>query len=62
MQKNIPFKGIISYAITPFTESEAVDIPLFKKLLALRLWAAQVFCLISLTKKKKRSLRQHCNR
>jgi 4-hydroxy-tetrahydrodipicolinate synthase len=29
---NIPFKGIISYPITPFDESEKVDIPLFKKL------------------------------
>ena len=32
MQKNIPFKGIIAYPITPFTENEAVDIPLFKQL------------------------------
>lgn len=30
--KNIPFKGIIAYPITPFDESEKVDIPLFKKL------------------------------
>lgn len=32
MQKNIPFKGIIAYPITPFTENETVDIPLFKQL------------------------------
>jgi 4-hydroxy-tetrahydrodipicolinate synthase len=30
--KNIPFKGIISYPITPFTADDKVDIPLFKKL------------------------------
>jgi 4-hydroxy-tetrahydrodipicolinate synthase len=30
--KNIPFKGIISYPITPFNEDEQVDIPLFKTL------------------------------
>ncbi|MDH6253755.1 4-hydroxy-tetrahydrodipicolinate synthase [Chryseobacterium sp. H1D6B] len=30
--KNVPFKGIIAYPITPFTENEKVDIPLFKKL------------------------------
>ncbi|WP_316833057.1 dihydrodipicolinate synthase family protein [Pedobacter aquatilis] len=29
---SIPFKGIISYPITPFTEDNQVDIPLFKKL------------------------------
>lgn len=29
---NIPFKGIIAYPITPFTEQESVDIPLFKTL------------------------------
>lgn len=28
----IPFKGIIAYPITPFTENEQVDIPLFKRL------------------------------
>lgn len=31
--KNIPFKGIIAYPITPFDNNEQVDIPLFKKLL-----------------------------
>ncbi len=31
--KNIPFKGIIAYPITPFDTKEQVDIPLFKKLL-----------------------------
>ena len=30
--KNIPFKGIIAYPITPFDNNEQVDIPLFKKL------------------------------
>lgn len=30
--KNIPFKGIISYPITPFDGNEQVDIPLFKQL------------------------------
>ena len=30
--KNIPFKGIISYPITPFNDDEQVDIPLFKTL------------------------------
>lgn len=30
--KNIPFKGIIAYPITPFDDSEQVDISLFKKL------------------------------
>lgn len=30
--KNVPFKGIISYPITPFDENEKVDIPLFKHL------------------------------
>jgi 4-hydroxy-tetrahydrodipicolinate synthase len=30
--KKIPFKGIISYPITPFNEDEQVDIPLFKTL------------------------------
>ena len=30
--KNIPFKGIISYPITPFDDDEKVDIPLFKTL------------------------------
>ncbi|MBN9385769.1 MAG: dihydrodipicolinate synthase family protein [Chitinophagaceae bacterium] len=29
---NIPFKGIIAYPITPFTEQDKVDIPLFKTL------------------------------
>ncbi|MCY0977194.1 dihydrodipicolinate synthase family protein [Chryseobacterium wangxinyae] len=28
---NIPFKGIIAYPITPFDNSENVDIPLFRK-------------------------------
>lgn len=28
--KNIPFKGIISYPITPFDENQQVDLPLFK--------------------------------
>lgn len=30
MQKNMLFKGIIAYPVTPFTEQEKVDIPLFK--------------------------------
>jgi 4-hydroxy-tetrahydrodipicolinate synthase len=30
--KNIPFKGIISYPITPFDDNEQIDIPLFKHL------------------------------
>ncbi len=30
--KNVPFKGIIAYPITPFDEKGKVDIPLFKKL------------------------------
>ncbi|WP_353145710.1 dihydrodipicolinate synthase family protein [Chryseobacterium sp.] len=30
--KNVPFKGIIAYPITPFDENEKVDIPLFRKL------------------------------
>ncbi|AZA83595.1 dihydrodipicolinate synthase family protein [Chryseobacterium lactis] len=30
--KDVPFKGIIAYPITPFDENEKVDIPLFKKL------------------------------
>lgn len=30
--KNVPFKGIIAYPITPFDREEKVDIPLFKKL------------------------------
>lgn len=30
--KNIPFKGIIAYPITPFDNNEQVDISLFKKL------------------------------
>lgn len=30
--KNIPFKGIIAYPVTPFDHNEKVDIPLFKKL------------------------------
>ena len=30
--KNVPFKGIIAYPITPFDKEERVDIPLFKKL------------------------------
>lgn len=30
--KNIPFKGIIAYPITPFDKNEQVDLPLFKKL------------------------------
>ncbi|MDR2238118.1 MAG: dihydrodipicolinate synthase family protein [Chryseobacterium sp.] len=30
--KNIPFKGVIAYPITPFDGNEKVDIPLFKKL------------------------------
>ncbi|HWV70696.1 MAG TPA: dihydrodipicolinate synthase family protein [Pseudosphingobacterium sp.] len=28
----IPFKGIIAYPITPFTEKEQIDVPLFKTL------------------------------
>ncbi|WP_445456417.1 dihydrodipicolinate synthase family protein [Flavobacterium sp. HNIBRBA15423] len=31
--KNVPFKGIIAYPITPFDNNEKVDIKLFKKLL-----------------------------
>jgi len=30
--KNVPFKGIIAYPITPFDENEKVNIPLFKHL------------------------------
>jgi 4-hydroxy-tetrahydrodipicolinate synthase len=30
--KNVPFKGIISYPITPFDENEQVDLQLFKSL------------------------------
>lgn len=30
--KNVPFKGIIAYPITPFDKNEKVDIPLFKHL------------------------------
>lgn len=30
--KQVPFKGIISYPITPFDQNEKVDIPLFKQL------------------------------
>ena len=30
--KNVPFKGIIAYPITPFDENESVDLPLFKTL------------------------------
>ncbi|WP_345988550.1 dihydrodipicolinate synthase family protein [Chryseobacterium sp. Chry.R1] len=30
--KNVPFKGIIAYPITPFDTNEKVDLPLFKKL------------------------------
>ncbi|PRB03627.1 dihydrodipicolinate synthase family protein [Chryseobacterium sp. MYb7] len=30
--KNVPFRGIIAYPITPFDENEKVDIPLFKHL------------------------------
>lgn len=30
--KNIPFKGIIAYPVTPFDNNEQVDIPLFKKM------------------------------
>lgn len=30
--KNVPFKGIIAYPITPFDKNDQVDIPLFKKL------------------------------
>ncbi|PWN71456.1 dihydrodipicolinate synthase family protein [Chryseobacterium phosphatilyticum] len=30
--KNVPFKGIIAYPITPFDENEKIDIPLFKHL------------------------------
>lgn len=32
MNKNVPFKGIIAYPITPFTNGEKVDIYLFKSL------------------------------
>lgn len=31
--KNIPFKGVIAYPITPFDHNEKVDLPLFKQLL-----------------------------
>lgn len=30
--KNVPFKGIIAYPITPFDKNEKVDIPLFRHL------------------------------
>ncbi|SHK12934.1 dihydrodipicolinate synthase family protein [Chryseobacterium polytrichastri] len=30
--KNVPFKGVIAYPITPFDNKDKVDIPLFKKL------------------------------
>lgn len=30
--KNVPFKGIIAYPITPFDKNEKVDVKLFKKL------------------------------
>ncbi|MGG7438136.1 dihydrodipicolinate synthase family protein [Chryseobacterium arthrosphaerae] len=30
--KNVPFKGVIAYPITPFDENEKIDIPLFKHL------------------------------
>lgn len=30
--KNVPFKGIIAYPITPFDDKEKIDIPLFKHL------------------------------
>ena len=30
--KNVPFKGIIAYPITPFDKNESVDLPLFKTL------------------------------
>jgi len=30
--KNVPFKGVIAYPITPFDNNEKVDIPLFKHL------------------------------
>lgn len=30
--KNVPFKGIIAYPITPFDENEKVNLPLFKHL------------------------------
>ncbi|MBT2619556.1 MULTISPECIES: dihydrodipicolinate synthase family protein [Chryseobacterium] len=30
--KNVPFKGIIAYPITPFDHNEKIDIPLFKRL------------------------------
>jgi 4-hydroxy-tetrahydrodipicolinate synthase len=30
--KQIPFKGIISYPITPFDQNEQIDVPLFKRL------------------------------
>lgn len=29
--KKVPFKGVIAYPITPFDDSENIDIPLFKK-------------------------------
>lgn len=29
--KNVPFKGIIAYPITPFDSQEKVDLPLFKQ-------------------------------
>src|SRR5580658_8041564 len=33
MSRNIPFKGIIAYPITPFTADGTVDIDTYKKLL-----------------------------
>jgi len=29
--KNVPFKGIIAYPITPFDSQEKVDLPLFRQ-------------------------------
>ncbi|WP_314241104.1 dihydrodipicolinate synthase family protein [Empedobacter tilapiae] len=29
--KNIPFKGVIAYPVTPFDQNENIDLPLFKK-------------------------------
>ena len=30
--KNVPFKGIIAYPITPFDENDSIDLPLFKSM------------------------------
>ena len=60
--KNVPFKGIIAYPITPFDKNEKVDIPFqafgrkadhFRKAMVSLHWEVQESCLICLTKKKE---------